>query len=178
MKKKKTIMWIGLSSKKSIGVKKSKPLNKDTKTGKLVAEIESRCRSLSFYKTNLVKCAPLDSRGKLRYPTIDECTLYYPELLAEIREINPRMVFLLGNQTASFVLNQIGFKMPKLSYESNTFEHMGTIYVPIYHPSYIMVYKQKEKDQYIKMVKTTIERLTTYNICKNEITQSVASYRH
>lgn len=153
------VMWVGLSDKKTIGLKKSEPLNADTNTGKLVAEIEAQCPPTSFYRTNLVKFPPLDSDGKLRYPTPDECALCYPELLTELQEVNPRVVFLLGNRTAAFVFNQLGLKMPKLSYEYQTFKHGGVWYVPIHHPSYIMVYKRKEKEQYIQAVKSVIERL-------------------
>lgn len=155
------VMWVGLSAKKDIGAEKSTPLNTDTNTGRLVAEIEAQCRSVSFYKTNLVKFFPLDSNGKLRYPTFDECALCYPELLAEIRKVNPRVVLLLGNKTTTFVFNQLGFKMSKLSYEYQAFKYEKRWYVHIHHPSYIMVYKRKEKDRYIQAVKTVIERLTS-----------------
>ncbi|MGB8815682.1 MAG: uracil-DNA glycosylase family protein [Minisyncoccia bacterium] len=161
MKDKKTIMWVGISAKKDTSSKKSMPLNADTKTGKLVAEIEGQCSSLFFYKTNLVKFAPLDSKGKLRYPTFDECAKYYPKLLKEIKEIKPRVVFLLGNKTAKFVMNQLGFTSAKLSYKFQVYEYKKVWYVPIHHPSYIMVYKRKEKDQYIQAVKVVIERLTS-----------------
>lgn len=153
------IMWVGLSAKKAIGVDNFTPLHADTNTGKLVAEIEAQCPRTTFYKTNLVKFPPLDSKGKLRYPTFEECTLCYPELQIELQVVGPRIVLLLGNKTATFVLNQFGLQMPKLSYEYQVFEYEGRWYVPIHHPSYIMVYKRKGRDQYIQAVKAIIERL-------------------
>src|SRR3990167_65749 len=138
------VMWVGLSAKKAANAGTyAVPLHIDTNTGKLVAEIEAQCHHINFYKTNLVKFAPLDSKGKLRYPTPEERTLYYPELQIEIQTVNPRVVLLLGNKVATFVLRQIGLQMPKLSYRYQSFEYGGRWYVPIQHPSYIMVYKRK-----------------------------------
>lgn len=153
------VMWVGLSAKKATNAEDFMPLNIDTNTGKLVAEIEAQCPSVNFHKTNLVKFPPLDSKGKLRYPTLEECARCYPELQIELQSVNPRVVLLLGNKTATFVLRQLGFHMPKLSYSYQFFEYEKRWYVPIHHPSYIMVYKRKEKDQYIQAVKTVIERL-------------------
>jgi len=153
-------MWVGLSAKEIGGVDNFTPLHVGTNTGKLVAEIEAQCLNVKFYKTNLVKFPPLDSRKKLRYPTLKECVLCYPELQTEIKVINPQIVLLLGIKTATFVLEQCGLQMPKLSYEYSVLKYKKRWYVPIHHPSYIMVYKRKEKDQYVKAVKSVIERLS------------------
>ncbi len=155
------VMWVGLSAKKATDAKDFVPLNINTNTGKLVAEIEAQCHDINFYKTNLVKFPPLDSKGKLRYPTLKECALCYPKLQIEFQSVNPRVVLLLGNKTATFVLRQLGFQMPKLSYKYQFFKYAKRWYVPIHHPSYIMVYKRKEKDQYIIAVKTAIEQLVS-----------------
>lgn len=117
------VMWVGLSAKKVTDAENLPPLHIDTNTGKLVAEIEAQCHHINFYKTNLVKFAPLDSKRKLRYPTLKECVLCYPELQIELQSVNPRVVLLLGNKTATFVLHQFGFQMPKLSYTYQSFEH-------------------------------------------------------
>ncbi|TAL61112.1 MAG: hypothetical protein EPN88_15065, partial [Bacteroidetes bacterium] len=148
------VMWVGLSAKMVSGAKHCAPLHISTNTGKLVAEIEKLCHHINFYKTNLVKFPPLDSEGKLRYPTLEECALCYPELQIELKSINPRVVLLLGSKTATFVLRQLGLQMPKLSYAYQVFDCGGIMYVPIHHPSYILVYKRKEKNQYIQAVKT------------------------
>lgn len=153
------VMWVGLSAKKATNAEGFVPLNLNTNTGKLVAEIEAQCPSVNFYKTNLVKFPPLDAKQKLRYPTLEECALCYPELQIEIRTINPRVILLLGNKTATFILNQLGLQMPKLSYKYQSLDHEERWYVPIHHPSYIMVYKRKEKYLYIQAVKDVIDRL-------------------
>ena len=60
------ILWVGISAK--IG---EKPLSEATNTGKLVKQIEAACGK-PVYKTNLVKCPPVDKNGKLRYPNRTE----------------------------------------------------------------------------------------------------------
>ncbi len=156
------VVWVGLSSKKVEDYEVETPLQADTNTGKLVAEIEAQCPSQTFYKTNLVKCLPLNDKGKLRYPSISECSLCYPHLLTEIKEVRPSIVFLLGSKVADFVLKKIGFESPKLSYDYETFFFQGVRYVPIHHPSYISVYRRKEKDVYVRAVKRVIERFIEY----------------
>ena len=153
------VIWVGLSAKMASGAENCAPLHINTNTGKLVAEIETLCHGANFYKTNLVKFPPLDSKGKLRYPTSKECALCYPELQIELKSINPRVVLLLGNKTATFVLHQLGLQMPKLSFEYQVLDYEGVMYMPIHHPSYILVYRRKEKDRYVQAVKAAIERL-------------------
>lgn len=152
-------MWVGLSAKDKNGAEDYTPLHTDTNTGKLIAQIEEACGFVNSYKTNLVKFAPRDTKGKLRYPTTKECTKDYPKLISEINNIKPKVIFLLGLKTATFVLREIGFKTPKLSYKYEIFKHENKWYVPIHHPSYIMVYKRKEKDLYTKAVKSIIEKI-------------------
>jgi len=154
------VMWVGLSAKKAPNGKKFTPLHIGTNTGNLVAEIEGGCHNISFYKTNLVKFPPLDSKGKLRYPTSDECLLCYPELQSELLTINPRVVLLLGIRTGKFVFGQLGLQLPKLSNKYQAIKHGARWYIPIHHPSYIMVYRRKKKNKYIQAVSAVIKQFT------------------
>jgi DNA polymerase len=153
-----TVMWVGLSAKKMPTDKYFTPLHIGTNTGKLVAEIENGCPEINFHKTNLVNFPPLDSKGKLRYPTIEECMSCYPTLQTEIETINPCVVILLGIKTAKFVFEQLGLQMPKLFYKYQSFEHNNRWFIPIHHPSYIMVYRRKKKSKYVQAVRTVIKR--------------------
>ena len=65
------ILWVGISAK--IG---EEPLSETTNTGKLVKQIEAACGKPG-YKTNLVKCPPVDKNGKLRYPNQAEIDCCY-----------------------------------------------------------------------------------------------------
>jgi len=66
------VMWVGLSAKKIKEKKYSYPLASDTNSGKVILEIEKMLPNISFYKTNLVKCLPLNEKGKIRYPNNHE----------------------------------------------------------------------------------------------------------
>ena len=59
------VMWVGLSAKKVDDIDKNYPLEENTNSGLLIKEIEDVLPSLNYYKTNLVKCLPLDNKGKI-----------------------------------------------------------------------------------------------------------------
>ncbi len=155
------VMWVGISAKRIKNIETETPLQADTNTGRLVADIEAECPDLQFYKTNLVKCLPLDEGGKLRHPSSFECSLCYPNLLEEIQRVRPQVIFLLGGKVTKFIMGKIGIKVLKLSYDYEAFQHNNKWYVPIHHPSYISIYRRKEKDVYIQSVRVVLKRLIT-----------------
>ena len=61
------IFWVGLSAKK-VTSDDEKPLSSSTNFGSVLCNVEERCKGVGMYRTNLVKCLPLDEYGKLRYP--------------------------------------------------------------------------------------------------------------
>ena len=65
-------MWVGLSAKRVDDLNNSIPLCNDTNSGKIIELIEQKLQDLKFYKTNLVKCLPLDENNKLRAFIEDE----------------------------------------------------------------------------------------------------------
>lgn len=142
------VMWVGLSAKKVEDVNKNYPLENNTNSGKIIEEIEKKRDDLTFYKTNLVKCLPLNEDGKLRYPTENEMEMCIKNLLMEIRELKPRVVFLLGNNVSKFVTQYC---------EKNSIKTDVKVF-SVEHPSYICVYKRKNKDAYIKKIIDEIER--------------------
>lgn len=142
------VMWVGLSAKKVEDVNKNYPLENNTSSGKIIEEIEKKRDDLTFYKTNLVKCLPLNEEGKLRYPTENEMEMCIKNLLMEIRELKPRVVFLLGNNVSKFVTKYC---------EKNSIKTDVKVF-SVEHPSYICVYKRKNKDAYIKKIIDEIER--------------------
>lgn len=155
------IIWVGLSAKKK-KTDEEIPLSPETNSGKLIQQIEQAYNNsgLKTYKTNLVKCLPLNNQNKLRYPKqpeIDDC---FGHLVSEIQELSPRIVFLLGEK----VYSAVGKKL-NLSFEKwNNFDFLckekdGIYYVPIFHPSYIHVYKRKETKEYINGVIRIISKL-------------------
>lgn len=145
------ILWVGISAK--IG---EEPLSETTNTGKLVKQIEAAC-GRPGYKTNLVKCQPLDKNGKLRYPNQTEIDCCFKNLLAEIKEIKPKVVVLLGENVCSAVEKKLNIKLKHwCGLEYFATEHNGIWYLPVQHPSYIYVYKRKEAEKYVEKVAEAI----------------------
>lgn len=117
-----------------------------------------------FYKTNLVKCLPLKN-NKIRYPLKHEMEKCFPNLIDELNFIKPSIVFLLGKQVAQFVISK--FSNCDISLD-NHFNYLSyrvdsTIYVPIHHPSYILVYKRKLISNYIQGIRILLEKYYVVN---------------
>lgn len=160
MKNKKIdIIWVGLSDKKEKDGKKFFPLSKDTNSGKIILEIQELLPKLNFYRTNLVKSAPVDEYNKLRHPTILEMKNDFPLLQKEIDNLKPKLVILLGSKVAKFVLknNNQGLVKTQKYWQSYESVKIGGIYfVSIFHPSYVYVYKRKKIDEYADIVRHII----------------------
>jgi len=151
------VMWVGLSAVRVDNVMTARPLSSDTRSGGLVEEIESRLPNLSFYRTNLVKCLP-ELNGKIRYPTIAEMKSCMPNLASEIKVLSPKIVLLLGKKVAEQILKQKGCDNFTFDEEYNYDEYLidETIYVPVHHPSFILVYKRRNIESYIGQISKII----------------------
>ena len=144
------VMWVGLSAKRFDDLNNSIPLSNDTNSGKIIELIENELTDLKFYKTNLVKCLPLDENNKLRYPTPKEMQACINNLLIEIEILNPKIILVLGKLTFNFI---------EKYFIKNSIDKSKLIYIE--HPSYIYVYKRKYIDDYIEKI---------VDICKKKIT--------
>ena len=142
------IMWVGLSAKKVKDVNKTIPLCNDTNSGKIIEKIENRLNDFKFYKTNLVKCLPLDKNSKLRYPTEKEMCYCIKNLLTEINYFNPKIIFILGKRTYNFIYKY---------FIKNNIDTNKIYYIE--HPSYIYIYKRKNIDNYIEKIKKICQKL-------------------
>lgn len=151
------VMWVGLSAKKVDDIYSSIPLSNETNSGKLISEIESEIEGFEFYKTNIVKCLPVDENGKLRYPTTLEMNLCIINLEKEIKYLQPKIVVLLGNKVIESIQKKLRISFDKFDkYNYKLYCHNDLYFVPIHHPSYISVYKRKQKIEYITSVKKLI----------------------
>lgn len=164
--KESSIFWIGLSAVLFDESEHKAPLSADTRSGGLIAQIESRfVDEVSFYKTNLVKCLPLNAKtGKIRYPLKKEMSKCFPNLLSEIDTIKPKLIFLLGKQVSDFVLAEFNINTKKspsdFEYHSYSFGNMKLI--PIHHPSYVLVYKRKFVENYVSGISEHIQKMTFF----------------
>lgn len=158
-KKECQVFWVGLSAKMAKSQDEI-PLSPDTNSGMLIQKIEENLGDVSTYKTNLVKCVPLDEHNKLRYPSKKEIDCCFPNLLAEIKTLSPKIVFLLGEKVSASVGNHLDIKFDKWEgFDYSYKEQEGIFYVPIHHPSYIYVYRRKETDEYIRGIIKITEKL-------------------
>ena len=162
---KSSIFWVGLSAVKNTDLFDNEPLSPRTSTGKLISEIEEMLPEFSFYKTNAVKCLPLNNDGKIRYPTTKEMNLCFQNMQMEINKINPSIIILLGAQVSQFFLKQ--YNIPPISFNdefSYSSVNSSTIkLLPIHHPSYIQVYKRKKSTEYKQSVSTAIRDMHLYS---------------
>lgn len=150
------VFWVGLSAVQFDEGIERQPLSPYTRSGALIENIETPLRNkISFYKTNLVKCLPL-KEGKIRYPLEHEMQKCFPNLEYEIDTLNPAIVFLLGKQVATFVMKKMGVKEINFSgnFQYESFKINDTLFIPIHHPSYILVYKRKFLNKYIKSIQS------------------------
>ena len=153
------IVWVGLSAKKT-EKNDEIPLSPETNSGMLIKRVEELCSNVTTYKTNLVKCLPLDEQKKLRYPNNKEIDSCFVNLKNEIDELKPRIVFLLGEKVYSSVGKHLDIKFEKWNaYDYCYKEYERTCFVPIQHPSYIYVYKRRQIDDYVYGIERMIEHL-------------------
>ena len=153
------VFWVGLSAKIAT-CEKEKPLSPNTNSGSLLCEVERKCVGVPMYRTNLVKCAPQNEVGKLRYPNRIEIDLCLPHLGFEIDALKPQIVFLLGNRVIDAVGRYFSISFDKWDGFSYSFQKHGDVYfAPIHHPSYIYVYKRKRIDAYISGIEKVMTRL-------------------
>jgi len=162
------IFWVGLSAVQFDEGIEHLPLSPTTRTGGLISSIEEPLKEeISFYKTNLVKCVPLKDDGKIRYPIEHEMEKCFPNFDFELNALNPSVVFLLGKQVATFVMKKAGIKEFELADDFNyrAYQINGVSFVPIHHPSYILVYKRKLLKTYIKSIQKMCSKVSEASSC-------------
>ena len=137
--RKSDIMIIGISAKMK-ETEDEIPLSENTNSGKLIKMIEERLveenNNLLCYRSNMVKCVPLDKEGKIRYPNSLEIENCIENLVYELSIVKPKVVVLLGRLVEKHLKKKI------IEQGYNT--------IIIYHPSYIYVYRKKEIEKYVE----------------------------
>lgn len=150
------VFWVGLSAKKVSNAEFDLPLDSNTNSGKMLDLIEEHFKAVSFYRTNLVKCLPLDDNQKLRYPNSNEIRKCKNNLIYEIESLKPPIVFLLGKIVFNSILKDIEKPIIKeltsKNFKFNLFWEDNVLFVGIVHPSYVHIYRKKYKDEYVKLL--------------------------
>lgn len=155
------VMWVGLSGKAAKGSGIHEPLSAETNSGAVISGVEEQIKTAVFYKTNLVKCAPLNKSNKTRYPTQTELKCCFRIFKSELFTSKPRVVFLLGKIVSDFIIKQFDLGQYSLDkqYEYTPMHSQGMYFIPIHHPSFIRVYRYKSLDMYQQSLISTIETL-------------------
>ena len=137
--RKADIVFVGISAKMK-ETEDEIPLSENTNSGKLIKMIEERLleenSNISCYRSNMVKCVPLNEKGKIRNPDILEIENCIDNLVYELSIVKPKVVVLLGK----LVEKNLKKKIIEQGYNTIT----------IYHPSYIHVYRKKEIEKYVE----------------------------
>lgn len=137
--KKSDIMFLGISAKMK-ETEDEMPLSENTNSGKLIKMIEERLleenNNLLCYRSNMVKCVPLNEEGKIRYPDNLEIENCIQNLEYELNIVNPKVVVFLGRLVEKYLKKKI--------------IELGYNVITIYHPSYIYVYRKKEIEKYVE----------------------------
>jgi len=154
--RKPLVYFIGLSVKPMCD-----HLAPETRTGNIIEHIINKLPSVKTIKTNLVKIAPIDQEGNLRYPNTTEMQLGWYELKNEINRTDPDLLVALGQQVSLFLRLQMGVQPakpqlpPDFSYEMYLSQCQSKI-LSIHHPSFIYVYRRKEIENYVENVVISI----------------------
>ena len=137
--KKSDIMFLGISAKMK-ETEDEMPLSENTNSGKLIKMIEERLleenNNLLCYRSNMVKCVPLNEEGKIRYPDNLEIENCIENLEYELNIVKPKVVVFLGR----LVEKHLKKKINELGYNTIT----------VHHPSYIHMYRKKEIEKYVE----------------------------
>lgn len=152
------IMVVGISAKR-VHDEKEVPLDAKTKSGQIVSMLEAKAlkNGYSIYRTNLVKCVPLNSDGEIRYPNKEEIIACMDNFFVEYECVTPKLIILLGNQVKEAVERHFNVKLPKAKNCEFLFQKVDKyMFVTGYHPSYIMRSKRKTElylNNFEKMLK-------------------------
>lgn len=92
-----------------------------------------------------------------------EMSKCYPNLITEIDTINPQLVFLLGKQVSDFVLSEFDIdpKSTSSDFEYQSYTSGRVKFIPIHHPSFVLIYKRKYIEDYVSGIGKHIRNVTS-----------------
>jgi len=144
------VMCIGLSVKPQMV-----DLDPASKSGRLIAQIETKFGGDPWHKSNLVKHPPLMPSGHLRYPSRLEMRRCLELLRREVSAVSPSVILCLGVLTSEFLLQEMGgqkFQGFGSRNKYSIYRFGSHTIIPVHHPAYIVKYKQSNKREYISGV--------------------------
>lgn len=155
------IMIVGISAKKTKSVDEI-PLDGHTRSGKLVDDIESIANKydLSIYRTNIVKCVPLNQENKIRYPNNLELQACFDNFLLEVEKVKPKIIILLGDMVRNIIAKEWKVILDKPTDTNLPMkEYENIIIISSYHPSYILRSKNR-KEKFLNMLEKQLKGIS------------------
>ncbi len=92
-------------------------------------------------------------------------TKCFPNFESEINDLKPSIVFLLGTQVGKFVLGKISDTEIQLdsTFSYKSIEISNITYIPVHHPSHILIYKRKALENYVKGIQCYLRNPVRHN---------------
>ncbi len=113
----------------------------------------------NFFITNMVKCRPPENRK----PTKEEIEACWPFLKEQIDELSPALVVTAGNTPTQWFLNtRKGVTALRGQFYTWTLEKKEMQIRPIFHPSYLLRNRSREKGRPIDLTLFDLREIATF----------------
>lgn len=150
-----SVLWVGISGKPFTNA-----LASTTATGRIVDTIENMSGGVRFRRTNLVKNAPLNGDGRLRYPTQDEMLKGANILFGELEHMEARIVITLGAAVSKVVVERTivnrRFRGLSRAFKYRAVRTDRFYILPVHHPSFVLIYRRRKLQRYMLSIKKCI----------------------
>ncbi len=143
----KQIFFVGLSSKNDKVGNQLPAFDVSTNSWKIIQSISDQIGNDWIFTTNLVPFTPLQD-GKIRYPTKQEKIHGFQQLIKNIEDNKPKVVFLFWKEVSDFIFKELQWD------QISDWEILknGILFIAVQHPSYIFVYKRKCIQEYVQWI--------------------------
>ena len=108
--------------------------------------------NLDVYFCNVVKCRP----PKNRRPTKTEIQENLPWLYQQIKLVNPQVIVLVGATALEAILK---LKSPISILRGKWIDWEGRLFMPVFHPSYLLRNPSKEKGTPMSLTKSDFSKI-------------------
>lgn len=151
----KNLVWLGISMQKNTTV----AFDNKFVSGKLLSKITDQLDDCLHHKLNLVDVAPLDDKGKIRYPTTTEIDNNRADLLKKLEDINPLAIITMGRIVTESLSKALHQEIPFPA--SMDYSHADSKWpiIAVHHPSFIAVYKRSAEEKYITEIISAVKEL-------------------
>lgn len=120
--------------------------------GKLFNKVLKICNlsRSEIYVTNIIKCRPPGNR----IPSNIEINNCFPNLINEIKEVNPKIIMLLGSIALKSYFNNDNARITKCV--GSVIRLTGKIVILNYHPAHIL-YDNSKYDEFLNIFKKMLD---------------------